>query len=417
MKGIKTILGALAIASLLAVSLNASAQENNNRDENGQVVRGAYETNGFWDNWFIGVGGGWNAGVRNWTGGDKYGGYFKSGPDLAGPGGLALDVNIGKWFTPSVGARVGWKGVANGIGKAIVWPKGDFLKGEGTQHFVHVDLLWNISNAIGGYKETRFWDVIPYATFGGLWVAGDREFAPGLGLLNDFRLGNHVDLFLDLQMLCTHGWQYPGDVKVNGTYFYPATATVGLIFNLGRTNWDRHSSITPVVIPVPFTVDQYNALKDKVAALEKENAALKNQIKGLEDELAKFKGLKDGQEYLYKDGKFIPIECGNGISTPAAVYFDLGKSTLSQRELAHLEFFANNGLGDAKEIVLTGSADSKTGSAKLNQSLSEKRAEYVKNLLVKNYGIAADKIKTNALGGVMKYPVPAKNRVVTIEAK
>ena len=413
MKGIKTLFGALAIASLLALSFSANAQENNNRDENGKVVRGAYETNGFWDNWFIGIGGGYNAGIRKLP---------NDGPDFLkfdfqGKGGLAIDVNIGKWFTPTVGARIGWKGVANNQGKFTWFPKGNIFTAKAGQQYIHADFLWNLSNSFGGYKETRFWDIIPYATFGGLWYEGNRNFAGGLGLLNDFRLGNRVDLFLDLQLLMTRGMQYGSPYeKFDLNVFFPATATVGLIFNLGRTNWDRHSSITPVVIPVPFTVDQYNALKDKVAALEKENANLKNQIKGLQDQLGKFAGLKNGQEYLYKDGQFIPTET-KVISTPAALYFDLGKSTLSAREIAHLEYFANNGLADAKEIIVTGSADSKTGSAKLNQTLSEKRAEYVKNLLVKNFGVAADKIKTNALGGINTYNTPAKNRVVTVEAK
>src|SRR5574344_2271994 len=88
MKAIKSILGVLACATLLSVSFSANAQENNNRDANGKIVRGAYETNGLWDNWFIGVGAGVNSVYNN---GD-FGKY-----------GIATDVNLGKWFTPSVG--------------------------------------------------------------------------------------------------------------------------------------------------------------------------------------------------------------------------------------------------------------------------------------------------------------------------
>ena len=60
MKGFKTIFGVLATASLL-FSFNASAQENNNRDENGKIVRGAYETNRALDNTFITIAGGINS--------------------------------------------------------------------------------------------------------------------------------------------------------------------------------------------------------------------------------------------------------------------------------------------------------------------------------------------------------------------
>ncbi|MBR5385748.1 MAG: OmpA family protein [Bacteroidales bacterium] len=391
MKGIKTILGAVAIATLL--SFSANAQENNNRDEEGNIVRGSYLTNGFWSNWFIGVGGGINAGIRD-----------LSPFDLAGKAGVAVDANVGKWFTPTVGARVGWKGIKNANG-------GKF--NEFNQNFYHADFLWNFSNSVSGYKETRFWDLIPYATVGVNHVkitGNDYEYAAGIGLLNDFRLGNHVDLFIDLSALVAHGRQY----KESNKFWFPVSATAGLIFNLGKTNWDRYSSVAPVVVPVPFTVDQYNALKDKVAALEAENASLKNKIAALEAEKNARK-YTEGQLYTYKNGQFVETEAT--ISTPATLYFDLGKSTLSQREIAHLEFFANTALVNANKVTVTGSADSKTGSAKYNQKLSEKRAAYVKDLLVKKFGVAEDKISTTGIGGVDNFNTPAKNRVAIVEAE
>ena len=89
------------IVSIVAIALMtfsaAFAQENNNRDENGNIVRGPYETNSFGDNWFFGVGAGANA--------------ILNANNNFGFGGLAADVFLGKWFTPTVGARVGYKGI------------------------------------------------------------------------------------------------------------------------------------------------------------------------------------------------------------------------------------------------------------------------------------------------------------------
>ena len=81
MKRLRFILGAAALA---AVALTASpvinAQENGNRDEDGKIVRGPYETNRFGDNWFVGVGGGINMYLED--------GYkVKIGP--------SLDANLG----------------------------------------------------------------------------------------------------------------------------------------------------------------------------------------------------------------------------------------------------------------------------------------------------------------------------------
>ena len=54
----KKVFSIVAIA-LMAMSV-AFAQENNNRDENGNIVRGPYLTNEFGDNWFISLGAGAN---------------------------------------------------------------------------------------------------------------------------------------------------------------------------------------------------------------------------------------------------------------------------------------------------------------------------------------------------------------------
>ncbi len=370
MKAIKTILGALAVASLLGFSFSASAQENNNRDENGKVVRGAYETNNFGSNWFIGVGAGVNSVYNN----EELGKY-----------GLAIDANLGKWFTPSVGARIGWTGVKNEI------ETGDGLYKDGNFdqfHYVHGDLLWNISNAFSGYKETRFWDFIPYVTMGGLYTENDQsddsnwEYAAGVGLLNDFGLGGHVDLFLDARWLVAREEAYLN----KGKYINFPTLTAGLIFNLGKSNWDRHSTITPVVVPLPFTEDQYNALKNRVAELEKENAALKNEI-------ASLKNQAPDTVYVGDEGA---VESG------CYTFFDLGSSKLSAREKYHLDFYANevaSKLADDQTLVVTGSADSATGSAKTNARIAEARANAVKDYLVSK-GVDASKVTVESLGGI-----------------
>ena len=405
MKGIK-IFGALAIASLL-FSANAFAQENNNRDENGKVVRGAYETNKAFDNTFIGIAGGVNSVVpsrnsANW-----------------GKIGLAVDLNFGKWWTPAIGMRLGYHGLWD---VAKINFNGTTAGNRFGFHYGHVDLLWNISHTIGGYKETRFWNFVPYATMGVLDVckgvnplkkgAGNNfEYAAGAGLLNVLRLSKRVNITIDLMALVGKGAAY----NTGSRFVILPSATAGLQFNLGKTNFDRHSTITPVVIPVPFTTEQYNALKDKVAALEKENAELKNKVAALEKELAPFKKLVNGQTYLYENGTFTAVDVKAG--TPVSVYFDLGSAKLSAREKAHLEYFTNNiAVADTK-VEVNGYADKATGSAKTNQALSEKRAKAVVDLL-KKAGMPESNIECKANGGVDIFNAPAyKNRVVTIEIK
>ena len=329
------------------------------------------------------------------------------------PSGLATDVNFGKWFTPAVGARIGWHGIQN-TSKSGELDKAPF-------HYIHGDLLWNVSNSIDGYKETRFWNFIPYVT-GGLSLIKhhglkqfDQEFAGGVGLLNSLRLGERVNLNLDLGIIAARAEAYEMNGFIKRYAGFP-TATLGLQFNLGRTGFDRLASVMPVIVPLPFTEADYNALKAKVAALEKENADLKNKIADLEKQLAPFKNLVDGQTYLFQNGRFTAVDAK--VASPATVYFDLGSAKLSEREKAHLEYFANNVVDANTALVLTGSADKQTGTSSINQKLSEQRCETVKNLLVNKFGAAAGNIETVANGDRNNvFDTPAKNRCVVIEVK
>ena len=383
MKGIKTILGALAVASLLSFSFSASAQENNNRDENGKVVRGSYESNKFWDNWFLGIGGGVNAVV---------GDHAKNKI-----GGLAVDVNVGKWFTPTLGLRIGYKGIKNSfeLKDGFVSPLNDK---KFNQHFIHADVMWNMLESIDGYKETRFYNLIPYMQFGVLGIENLKypEYGAGAGLLNTFRLGKCVDLSVDLSAIIARGRCL--GVVTHTKYVALPSATIGLVFNLSKkSNFDRHSTVTPVVVPLPFTADQYNALKNRVAALEAENAALK-------DEIAFLKANPKEVEKIVE------------VAGPVTLYFDSNSAKISVREKAHLDYYIENILAKSdNKITVTGFADSKTGTKAVNDRIAGKRAEAVKDHLVKN-GVAADRIETVNGGESNQFAKPFQlNRCVIIK--
>ena len=393
------IFGVLAAASLL-FSTSAFAQENANRDENGKVVRGAYETNKAFDNTFIGLGIGWNAGLNFQN---------KQGiPFAQGKGGLAVDVSFGKWWTPFIGARINYLGLGNNVkGKvAITDPK---------QHFFTVDMLWSLTDTFWGYKETRVWNVAPYLSAGlGITPAYNAEWLCGAGILNRFYLSNRVDLLLDLRGMVAKAAWYDVEVEKSiGRFEFPLSATIGVAFKLGKTGFNRHSSITPVVIPVPFTTEQYNDLADKVAALEKENAELKDKIAALENEVAPLRQLVDGQTYLYENGQFTAVDVKPG--SPITLYFDCGSAKLSEREKAHLEYFTDNVVDGDTKLLVNGYADKQTGSAKVNQALSEKRVKTVVDLLVKA-GAKEENIQSAAHGAeIQLFDGASKNRVVTIE--
>ncbi|MCH5329149.1 MAG: OmpA family protein [Coprobacter sp.] len=376
MKSIRFILGTLAIAGFFSFSQSVKAQENGNRDENGKVVRGPYETNRFIDNWFLGVGAGINTVAdRNVD--------FRIG-------GLATDVNLGKWFTPTVGARIGWQGLRNSYK----------LKDDGRlydfhQHYFHADVLWNLTNAFCGYKETRVYNLIPYATFGVLNLKDNAlDYGSGVGLLNDFRLCKRVSLFLDLSTLVARGQQYAG-----GRYVFLPSATAGVVVNLGRTNFSRHKSVTPAIVPLPFTTEEYNAAKNRVAELEKENAALK------EENLSR-KNVAPDTVYVTE----------SAVEPLSRTFFDIGSSVISDREKIHLDYFAILIANTDKNYTIKGYADAATGSSAVNERISQARANAVKDYLVKNCGIDESRLTAVGQGGTDEFSGPvSNNRVVIIE--
>lgn len=378
-------MSALAVmAGVLEVSPAANAQENGNRDENGKVVRGAYETNKFGDNWFIGAG----AGVNSWI-----------GQGASPKAGVAVDAFVGKWITPTVGVRMGWKGLKDGASAKDGYTISDE---KFTYNSAHVDLLWNLSNLFSGYKETRTWNISVYPTFAYMNAAKNKEFGAGIGMLNNFRLGNRVGLYLDLSALTTKADFAGISPRPKTLAGVLPSATFGLTVNLGKTGFKRHSSVVPAIVPVPFTEAQYNNLQDKVNALEKENKDLKAQIEEL-------KNAKPDTVTVSKAGDLV---------SPATLYYEIGSTKLSEREEAHLEFYVKNILEQApdKVFVLTGSADKGTGTAARNQYLSEQRVNNVKKVLVEKYGIAEDHLIVKAEGSTNnRFGSAVLNRVVTIE--
>jgi outer membrane protein OmpA-like peptidoglycan-associated protein len=383
-------------AALIAVSLAASpammAQEDGNRDEYGKVVRGPYETNRFSDNWFIGVGGGINA---FWNDGMKVD-DMKIAP--------SIDANFGKWFTPTIGMRAGYQGINFQVQNQ---PKLGYM-------YVHGDFLWNISDAIGGYKETRFWDFVPYLHTGYFRSYGvdnedfaDNEIAAGAGLLHNLRLSDRLDLIVDMRATVVNGRVNASD----GVAVLPSV-TMGLAVDLGWPNFVRSSTIIAGIEAV--AAENMAVLETAAMALEMANIALEEQNDNL---LAVNNKLK--KENATLKSKVANVDMMFRDMTPATLYFDIGKEVLSQKELQHLDFLAKNILTKISKdtkiyITVLGTADANTGSAKRNQDLSKARGAYVSGLLTSKYGIAANRIVVTS--EVVKAPEnPELSRAVVIK--
>lgn len=389
MKRLKFIFGAAALAAvLMTASPVVNAQENGNRDENGKVVRGPYETNMFGDNWFIGAGGGVNM-------------FFNDGCKAKiGP---SIDAGFGKWFTPSVGMRVGysgfngnlWSDTPSDLGRTFDTDEDMYLQKFGYMYF-HGDFLWNISNALGGYKQTRFWDFVPYLHAGYFRSYGldgsdfyNNEIAAGAGLLHNLRLTERLDLIVDMKAIVVNGRIHEG----SGVTLVPSV-TMGLAVDLGWPAFVRTSTVIGALEIA--NLDQIAALEASALAFEVANAALAKE----NDDLAAANTKLQNQVNALK--KSTPAGAADADAfykgmAPMAVFFQIGKAVLAPDEMQHLEYIAKNILAKADKqskvyITVMGSADSNTGTPAINKRLSEERGKYIADLLTTKFGISKDRL-------------------------
>ena len=267
-------------------------------------------------------------------------------------------------------------------------------------------MLFNLSNLFCGYSETRVWNAIPYIGGG---VARNMSYDTysmnlGAGLLNTFRLSDKLALNLEVAynvfepdfsgatgMSNRTGISKIKDKDLN------FSVEVGLTYNLGKAKWNK---VPDVEALKALSQGQIDALNAQLTDAQSENNRLKdmlaNQPKATKEVVKTLKEV---------------------VAAPVSVFFNIGKSKVaSKKDLQNVKELAEIAKSNNSKLVVTGYADSKTGSVKFNQALSQKRAETVVNVLVK-YGVSRDNIEVVAAGGVNTLSPISYNRRATVAVK
>ena len=153
----KKLMFLLAAASLSSVAF-AQQKSNSQNVLVGESVE--VETNHFFDNWFFSVGGG----AQVLFGDQSDLGKFKK---RIAP---ALQISIGKWFTPGLGLRLQYSGLQSksfssepsAYSKPHMLSEG-YYQDKFNYMNLHGDILFNVSNMIAGYNEDRIYDFVPFS--------------------------------------------------------------------------------------------------------------------------------------------------------------------------------------------------------------------------------------------------------------
>ena len=389
----------LAVASL---SLNAMAQED-------PTEKYSVATNSFWSNWFVQTNVNWNS---YWAGGTnhlfsspfrKFGLGSEPWKDGKHPTGLGFSVAVGKWFTPGLGLRtkanLGWQG------KAFKTINDQMTEGTPFYLTVNEQVLFNLSNMICGYNETRVWNFIPYLGAGVYHTFGKHTKGNGTvlsaGILNTFRLGKVVSLNLEVGYMNYDKNFLSRNIEAGLSAHkrdHQLTVEVGATFNLGKTGWKKTPDVDAIKA---LSQGQIDALNAQLSDAQAENARLKNMLANQPKAETKVQTVTETKV----------------IAAPVSVFFNIGQSKVaSKKDLQNVSDLAKVAKDNNAKIVVTGYADSKTGNANYNKTLSQKRADTVVNELVK-MGVSRDKIETVAAGGVNTLSPITYNRRATVEIK
>ena len=359
----KKILLSLCVAVLACAAV--SAQETATEKPRWKGV----ETNKFWHNWEISVGGGIAHLDMNTRGGEP----GKVGANT----GWNLNGAATKWFHPIVGARVQLE-----VGKFKNVPYEGAAKFNTPYVFLHADAMLNLSNWIGGYREDRIYYAIPYLSFGYSAtgfnrhdLSSNKEFAAGVGLLNKFRVTEYLDIQLDLRTWLLPEDGVPVQIQGGGRFAPALVGSVGVAYRFNKRDWNVAIQQTEVdgyldaidglKKDLKYANDNINAVNDKCAELEEENAKLK---------------------------KTVAPAAASTVNVETVVFFGKNEYELSAFGEAVVAKYVASVKNTDHKVTIVGHADNTTGTKEYNEQISQKRAEAVKAFIVAN-GIDESRIE------------------------
>jgi hypothetical protein len=351
------------------------------------------ETNHFFDNWFVSGGFGGQVLFGNH---DKQVKFF----NRIAP---ALDIAVGKWFTPGIGVRLMYSGLSvkgatqkEGHGEFPTHSTGEDVPGKGGDGYwlmkqkfkfynLHLDALFNMSNILYGYNEKRVYNCTPYFGLGWtrVWESPQSmEVSANVGILNSFRLNDALDLNLDIRGAYVSD-RFDGELGGRwGEGIW--SATIGLTYKFKPRGWDRSKTIIR-------THDRTSELK-----------AMQDKINDMQAQLAK--------------RKTDSITVIRTMAAASFVVFKIDTWDLTNEARVQLSLFAENIKKADPNVVyiITGYADKGTGSVERNIVLSKNRARVVYECLVNEFGVPKKQLRIDHKGGVddMFYNDPRMSRAV-----
>ena len=195
-------------------------------------------------NWFVSITGGTTAFLGTPLGCEDVFGRLKPSYSLA----------VGKWFTPSVGARINYSGLQF---KDSQLSTQDY-------HYIHANLLWNVLGGRYARQEQVRWSLVPFAGVGLLHHAanGHNPFAVSYGVQGQYRISKRVSAMLELSGMTTFQ-DFDGYGRANRLGDNMLSLSAGFTFHIGQTGWKRTIDATPYIRRNEWLTDYANFLSEE----------------------------------------------------------------------------------------------------------------------------------------------------------
>lgn len=357
-------LGLLFAAAAMAVSVNA------------QTVT---ESKTF-DNFYIGI----NGGAQVKTTGESWMNNLNSNAGL----------RIGRWFTPVFGLAAEGNVYFNDHCKHYM------RQSKTVARYMNVGLIGtvNLSNWFAGYKgEPRLFEVVPVYGFGWGHTFGTDEnynvLTSKAGIDFTFNLGKAKawQVYVEPSMNWSlNGYGYKGVAyNINKSAFQ---LNAGIVYKFKNSNGSHN-----------FTIAQLRD-QNEIDGLNSQINSLRSDLNDKDAQLsAKDKQIKDLQNALdecNKKPKYVKPATATNLQP--TVLFRQGKAVVDKSQMPNIELIAQYMKNHPEAKVEIKGYASPEGNKDFNQALSQKRADAVKNVLVKKYKIAADRLTTKGMGATDK---------------
>lgn len=333
----------------------------------------AVGTKRFFSDWFVGVDGG----VQTYVGRQQS--FGKISPSVS--------AFVGKWFIPTIGVRLlgsGWnvKTADSNIG----------------YYNLQGDLMFNLSNAITGYKADRIYNAIPYVGVGWTGLSKDKragEVCGAVGFLNSWRVHKSWDVNVDIRGTFNRDAFFKDTEHVAGLL----SAGVGVTYHIPSIEelrkWDQSLAYTVYNTPRETT------MRETIKGREGENKELQRAI----------------AEARAKASDRLRV---SALGVPSLlVTFAEGSDKVQDEDRVNLGYFAYIVKAGNPKVVysITGYADAET-EASNGKDLSERRAKAIRDCLISEFGVRKEQLVYEGKGAVkaMFYENTTLSRAAIVES-